>query len=117
MLSKKTFIHILDTLEKQHQKDDKLADFLMDGYLDGINPVPTFSQPLIDLTIKLFAEHFEGEKVWDKGFENWIDWYIYENDYGRKGMEVILNKKKYPIHNAEDFYTVLQKWLKIHKTP
>jgi hypothetical protein len=107
MITLDEFKLVIQAIEKQIEKDDKLTDFLMNGYLDGLNPVPTFSHESVDMLIKLLAYQFEGSVVFDKKHDDWIGWFIYENDFGKKKLSCSIDKKEYVIENIESFYGFL----------
>ena len=119
ILSKEKFCYILSQIEKQLDKDRRLIDFLNTEYLDG-HSVSTISNDSIDCIIKLLAYQFEGDSVFNKTCENWVDWFVWENGCGRKNMSCYLypdggtsNRIEYPISSAEVFYDFLLEWMKI----
>ena len=48
------------------------------------------------------------ELVGDTGDQRWIDWYIFENDYGRKKLESGYDKKLKPITNTDQLWDLIQ---------
>lgn len=115
MITLDEFKLVIQAIEKQIEKDDKLTDFLMNGYLDGINPVPIFSYESIEMLIKLLAYQFEGSIVFDKKYDDWIGWFIYENDFGMKKLSCFINEKEFVIENSEVFYDFLITFVKNEK--
>lgn len=41
--------------------------------------------------------------------DRWIHWYIYDNDFGRKRLQAMLNDKMTPINNTKQLLTVILK--------
>ena len=109
MISKENFIFVLSQIEKQENKDRNFTKFLQDGnYIDG-HIVSTFSEPLLDTTLKLLSLFFE-EDVFNKKNDTWIEWFVYENDFGKQKMSCFIDNVKYKITNAEEMYNFLILW-------
>lgn len=70
----------LEELEAFHLKESKLSDFLVDGgYIDGYM-ISTISDGIETTYTKLISE-----LIGDNN--EWVDWFVYENDFGKKEME------------------------------
>jgi len=114
-ISKTHFCYIIKQIEKQLDKDKRLVDFLCSEYIDGY-PVPTISNDSIDSLCKLLSYQFEGDAVFTEKYENWIDWFVLENDFGEKKHSCFLTnnniKKEYIIENTEIFYDFLIEYIK-----
>ena len=61
--------------------------------------------------IKLLSLYFEDDAFIDKS-STWIEWFVYENDFGRGGLSAFLNKIEYNFANAGEFYDFYIKWKK-----
>jgi hypothetical protein len=110
MIKKEYFILVLSQIEKQLNKDRKLVKFLTDNnYIDG-NPASSFSEPLLDITIKLLSLYFEDDAFNSKYSDTWIDWFIFDNDFGKRKLPCYMNKKEYIISNADEMYNFLILW-------
>lgn len=110
MIEKENFVFVLSQIEKQIEKERKLVNFLSEGYIDGY-PVSTFSEPLIETTIKLLSIFFEDDAFKNKS-NTWIEWFVYDDDFGRRGLTAFIDKKEYKFSNAEEFYDFLILWKK-----
>ena len=108
MIKKENFVFVLSQLEKQIEKERNLLKFLSEGYIDGY-PVSTFSEPLLETTIKLLSFFFEDDAFKNKS-STWIEWFIYDNDFGRGKLSAFLDKKEYTFSNASEFYDFLILW-------
>jgi|688.fasta_scaffold716627_1 hypothetical protein len=79
MLKYEKFYDAIQALKKFMEEQDKL-----DAALKIISPSGTsvceFGNEFIDDYIKLLEE-----SVGDR--ENWIAWYVFENEFGKKGLE------------------------------
>jgi hypothetical protein len=40
--------------------------------------------------------------------EGWIDWYIYENDYGNGGTKVSIDGKEFRVESTKDLYKLMK---------
>lgn len=45
------------------------------------------------------------EKVGDKG--EWLEWYLWDNEAGKRGSEVTINGKKIKVKNLDDLLKVI----------
>lgn len=63
--------------------------------------------PLMEAYWQLFDEYtkFVAEKVGDKG--EWLSWYCWENDMGKKRMDAGYNNKLKPIKNLNDLLKMI----------
>lgn len=41
--------------------------------------------------------------------DNWLSWFAFENEFGKKELEVVIEGKPYVIANEEDFFEVIVK--------
>ncbi len=85
-------------IKKFCQKIDSLSDtFSCDFFVD-------LTAPLLDETVDLLSLHFK-----DK--ENWIDYWMWELDFGEKyeqGM-VHIEGKEVPLKTIKDLYNLLER--------
>jgi hypothetical protein len=92
------FTKALHGLKAFIQEREKLQ-----GVLDVISPSSTgvveFGNSFIDAYMKLLSRALGDEN-------EWVEWFVYENDFGAKGMEVICNGVEYPITDEKTFYDV-----------
>jgi hypothetical protein len=106
MINKKDFIFVLSQIELQIEKERNFVKFLQDGnYIDG-HVASSFSEPLLDVTIKLLSSFFE-DNVFIKKDDDWLGWFAYENDFGKMKMSCFYDDKEYVITNSEGMYNFL----------
>lgn len=99
MISKKTFVNIIDRLEKFEDKVSAVDDALRNLSPDfgGIYlPQPTA------IVVDLLSEMFKDE-------EGWLSYFIYERDWllDFKLGDIIINNEKIKIENWGDVYDFL----------
>ena len=46
----------------------------------------------------------------DFGNETWLDWFVWENDFGVRGHECTANGKEYIVKNTADLLEVIEAW-------
>jgi sulfur transfer complex TusBCD TusB component (DsrH family) len=102
MISKEQFVSMMVQLKKQWDKDSRFAKLLGD-YFDG-HIVPTLSNDAFDVAVNAIGAHFEDI---EKCGMSWVSWFVYENDFGAKGLDVKVNKKRFKIRNAEEMYDLI----------
>ena len=44
---------------------------------------------------------------------NWFSWFVFENDFGKKKMKVVIGKKSFNICNEKQFFNIC---IKLHNT-
>ena len=96
-ISKAEFIDVVDLIKKQYKKDNEFADF-MEKYLDG-RFVPVMSE-FYGLAIVKALSYIFDDRVPDKYDSTWIEWFMYDNDFGEKKMQAYLNDKETEIYRA-----------------
>lgn len=99
MISKKTFVNIIDRLERFEDKVSAVDDALRNLSPDfgGIYlPQPTA------IVVDLLSEMFKDE-------EGWLSYFIYERDWllDFKLGDIMINDEKIKIENWEDVYDFL----------
>ena len=112
IISKEEFIEVIDLLKKQYEKDYSFADF-MEKYLDG-RCVPMMSEYNGSAVIKLLSYIFD-DRIPNESDLTWIEWFIYENDWGNKKLSAHFNNNPYIISSADDMYDFLVDWINFKK--
>lgn len=102
MINKDQFVWMMVQLKKQWDKDSGFAE-LLGGYFDG-HIVPMLSNDAFDVAVNAIGAHFEDIEKCDM---SWVSWFVYENDFGAKGLAVKINKKQFKIRNAEEMYDII----------
>lgn len=109
MINKENFIFILSQIQNQIEKERNLIKFLQDNnYIDG-HTASCFSEPLMSTSIKLLSLFFE-DNAFNSKYGTWIEWFIYENNFGKQKMSCFMNDKEYIISNVEEMYNFLILW-------
>ena len=44
---------------------------------------------------------------------SWLYWYCYENDMGRRGMQVTIDGEEFSVNDLEDLNNIILKWNQI----
>lgn len=112
MISLEEFEEIIELMKQQEDKDTKFSEF-METYLDG-NFVPMMSESSHYANMKLLSYIFNDR---DSGLYEgtWMDWFVYENDFGRNSFPACIDEVEYVISNAKDMYEFLILWMNIPK--
>ena len=105
-MTKAQFKEVIELLKKQKESDHRFADF-MEGYLDG-RFVPTMSEHAHSAAIKALSAAFNDK---DEGCGTFVEWFVYECDFGKNRMSARLGGKDYAITNAGQMYDLLVKWM------
>ena len=99
----KDFYYASQNLKEFIKEQDKL-----DAVLKVISPSSTgvceFGNEFIDAYIKV-VEIALGDEY------NWFSWFVFENDFGKNEMKVVVNDKEYKICNEKQFFDVC---IKLH---
>jgi hypothetical protein len=92
------FLKASDALKKFMNEQDEL-----NNVIKVISPSSTgvveFGNLFIDNYIRV-VELVLGDKY------EWFSWFVFDNDFGRKGMVVTVDGKEYKISNEQEFYDV-----------
>lgn len=98
---KNIFVETLNVLQQQHEKDDKLSealkemDLLSQGFIYNWYDVETQTIKLLKLLTKSSDPN------------EFIEWWIYETDFGKHNTIVEYNDVEYNINTPEDLYNFL----------
>ena len=99
MLSENKFVWAMKEIQKNHEEIAKFGS-LLDKYFDSF--IFSFGYDLVTTSINILKEC-----VNDTEDDSWIDWFIYENDFGNRKMEAGYNNKTKQIKNASDLYRLI----------
>lgn len=98
-MTKENFIQLVESLEKQTDYDKEMAShinkvFKCDALYD--------TSIVQDSVIKVLESELSD-------VDRWIDYFIYELDFGREGTtgSVMINKKPVPMRTPEDLWNIL----------
>jgi hypothetical protein len=101
MLSKKEFCQRLEPIRDLQKRERELAKLLSD--LDFFN-----GHFVVSHTAKIITNYIEciAELVGDNS--GWIEWFIYDNDWGRQEMEAGMKHKMKKIRTSEQLYDLIK---------
>ena len=101
MITKQSFISILEAIKKQDKRDDKTSDALNSLLVDSMG---FYETPLVSDIINILAKEFNQEE--DKYVGNDISYFIYDLDWGKDGKDAITLKdgSKVSITTPEELY-------------
>jgi len=98
MINYDNFHYALTKLKKFMEEQDKL-----EAVLNVIAPSGTcvceFGNEFLDDYINLL-EHLVDDN------SKWVSWFVFENDFGEKELDVIIDNKKYKITSDKVFYDI-----------
>lgn len=105
MITKKVFVQTIEAMIKQEDKDREFATF-MEKYLDG-NFVPMMNEHLHSALVNVLNSVFDDTC-------KWIEWWIYEKDFGRNDSlkATYKNGREIKLNTAEQLYDFLVKEMK-----
>lgn len=115
MISKSEFVKIINTIKDYQEKEEKLTKYLHEFFMDG-HSVVDFCSELVDIIVKLLAKSISEKE--ERSLEDDISWFVYENDFGRKGFSICYiipstkDKKEYKITSIEEMYDYIVAYLK-----
>jgi hypothetical protein len=100
-MDRKEKIKVLKALEKNGRKNDKLTDFLIKSGFDIDSYVIRELGELSSLAVKI-ASIAIGDKY------EWVSWYVYENDFGKKQFEAGIEGNMKKICSWNDLLDVIE---------
>jgi hypothetical protein len=92
------FTKAIEAIQKQYNKETRLTDALQE-FFDG-HFVPTMSSDATEALIEVLEIHF------DDAFHT-ISWWLFENDFGTKGLIITIDGNEIPMVTVEDLYNYL----------
>ena len=92
------FTKAIEAIQRQYNKETRLVDAL-EEFFDG-HYVPTMSCDATEALIDVLEIHF------DDAFHT-ISWWLFENDFGTKGLTITVDGIEIPMVTVEDLYNYL----------
>lgn len=74
---------------------------------EAIEKLCPSSYPTIDVGCKLLTSYVNLAEQILEDTEHWVDWFVFEDNFGEKLLECEFNDVKYTIRNVTTFYTFL----------
>jgi hypothetical protein len=104
----KIFEHYMEELKKHFDKREKCNNFITE--LCDDNAFITFDGGIVEEYIHLMGEVFDDTKnIKAKNWIDWIEWFIYENDFGKGNLEAGYDGNMKPIVTIKDLWDVIVK--------
>lgn len=102
MIEKKEFIAYMAGLEDLLKREHDLSDMLVkSGFIEN-HFILTHTHKIINNYIAMLGELSD-----DKG--GWIEWHVWENDFGRKQMEAGFTGRLKPIKTTDQLWDLMKK--------
>ena len=98
-MNKKQFIEILSKIKLLSDQNHEYYKFGID-LMEGLYPIITTSYSIIDL---FFESHYNEDGI------DWINWFMYENDFGDNNMEATEDDKLI-CQTVEDLYDYIEQY-------
>lgn len=99
-MEKEKFIKALEALQTQYDYDEEYATEIAEWYSGHTANYYYNNSILFNTVIECLAEN-ENEL-------DMIDWFVYEQNFGRNDLEVYFNDEKFLIKSASDLWDFLQ---------
>jgi len=101
MIKLETFKKAIEAIKKQSEKELKFCKALED-IMDG-HFVPEMSSNILEALLSCLKDIFNDR-------EDWVDWWIYDKDFGKnKKLTVYKKGKEIKLDTVEDLYNFLKK--------
>lgn len=97
-MDKEQFIKLMSEIIKYNKKLDELYESV-DDLFGGCDTL--MYKTSMDGIIKIISEIVGDE-------DEWIFWYMYDNDYGGGNNKVFIEGKEVPLKTLEDLWNVIQ---------
>jgi hypothetical protein len=103
MITKELFVKTLVAIDNQLKADREFAENLSKAFKFAFEPnlLPD-NHYLANALIELLQTIFN-----DNDADSWIEWWIFENDFGRNNLEVRVKDVAVELKNNDDFYDFL----------
>ena len=99
MLSKAAFTDVINNLQLQRIKEENFSND-MEKIFD-VALICTFTECLSKACLRILEEAMDDEP------HQWIEYYIYETDFGKRDLECTLDNKPIKLRNVNDLYDLL----------
>src|SRR5882724_9949374 len=99
MNKEKQFIDSIENLKNFLNEREKLQNVL-----DVISPSST---GVVELGGKFIDDYVDLMKITFNDSYNWIDWFVWDNDFGNNELEVTIDKIETKITDSKTFYTTI----------
>lgn len=110
-MDKTLFITTLNVLKNQYDKDKKVANHLGKAFPDAFEANLLPDNHLLTSQLILLLQSFIGDTEACEMGQTWIEWYIYETEFGSKDLRIHQNFENHSFNirlkSASDLYHFL----------
>lgn len=103
-ISKQEFILLVEELKKKYDETMTIVNILE----DTIGSCDKFYNAVFngyDFAVNQLAERLKDNE--DNNGYGWLDWWVYDNNWGRGGLNVIIDDKVFEVNDAETLWNVI----------
>lgn len=91
-------LDVIKQFHKRRREAEKGIEKICSDYSVSIDIADYLEDKCIELISKLASDN-----------DNWIGWYVYDNDFGRKRLQAMLHDKMIPINNTRQLLMLIEK--------
>lgn len=100
-ISKETFIEAINNIEKQYKTEVEFSKAVNKYFSQDVdNSLPR--NYIVDSLVKILQEHFK-----DEHSESWIEYYLWELDFGKKESKIKVKDKPFILKTPKNLYDLL----------
>ena len=100
-ISKETFIEAIENIEKQYRIESEFSKSVNKYFSQDVdNSFPR--NYVVDSLVKILQQNFN-----DEHSESWIEYYLWELDFGNKQGKVTVQNKPFVLKTANNLYDLL----------
>lgn len=100
-ISKKTFITAIENIQKQYDQEIKFSEAVNAYFSQDVdNSLPR--NYVVNSLVEILQQQFNDENA-----NSWIEYYLWELDFGKKDLKVEINGEPYPLKTPNDLYNLL----------
>lgn len=103
-MKKESFVRIINAIDAQYSKDKENAKLLEKVFPDS-TIIPSYCDKLTNAIIEALKSEISDEE------DSWIDYYMYELDFGRESDRLKAydkDGKELPLSTPEDLYDLIE---------
>ena len=100
-ITKREFVEAMERLKQLHDRMEKMCNKLYEA-LGSTDKLWDVCGDLFTETVRQLTERTEGLQA-----EEWIEWYIYETDWGSDNPEVRIGDKKFIADSFDSLWEII----------
>ena len=105
-ISKETFVKAITNIEKQYRIESNFYLAVNTYFSEDVDN----SSPrnyIADSLVEILQQHFK-----DEHSESWIEYYLWELDFGKKDSKITIHNKPFALKTPEHLYNLLNLQIK-----